>query len=109
MSISELYAILTLKHHLSPSYVLDEMEWYEINAIMKYEYYSTMDNWEAARMITYMIAQTNSKKKLTFQDIVKFYWEEEQEQHDTSISKEDIERLKIKAKQMMEWQKLQST
>ena len=82
---------------------------FEIRALLKYEYYSHKDDWEQSRMIAYMIAQTNSKKKLTFQDITKFYWEDEEEKHDTSISREDIERLKIKAKQMMEWQKLQST
>ena len=101
--------MLVLKHHLDPTYVLDEMEMFEIRALLKYEYYSHKDDWEQSRMIAYMIAQTNSKKKLTFQDITKFYWEDEEEKHDTSISKEDIERLKIKAKQMMEWQKLQST
>ena len=107
-----MYAILTLRMHLPPKYVLDEMEMYEVNALMKHEYSATKDNWEQARMIAYLIAQTNSKKKLTFQDITKFYWEKEEEQ-DTSISKEDIERLRkqaqayindIKAK---EWQKSQ--
>ena len=101
--------MLVLKHHLDPTYVLDEMEMFEIRALLKYEYYSHKDDWEQSRMIAYMIAQTNSKKKLTFQDITKFYWEDEEEKHDTSITKEDIERLKIRAKQIMEWQKLQST
>lgn len=101
--------MLVLKHHLDPTYVLDEMEMIEIRALLKYEYYSHKDDWEQSRMIAYMIAQTNSKKKLTFQDITKFYWEDEEEKHDTSITKEDIDRLKIRAKEIMEWQKLQST
>lgn len=88
-----------MKHHLDPSYVLDEMEFYEIRPLLKYEHYSHRDDWEQARLIAYMVAQVNSKKKLKFQDITKFYWEEEQEEHDTSISKEDVERLRKKAEQ----------
>lgn len=90
---------MVLKHHLDPSYVLDEMEFYEIRPLLKYEHYSHRDDWEQARLIAYMVAQVNSKKKLKFQDITKFYWEEEQEEHDTSISKEDVERLRKKAEQ----------
>lgn len=85
-----------MKHHLDPSYVLDEMEFYEIRPLLKYEHYSHRDDWEQARLIAYMVAQVNSKKKLTFQDITKFYWENNEE-HDTSISKEDVERLRKKA------------
>ena len=73
------------------------MEFYEIRPLLKYEHYSHRDDWEQARLIAYMVAQVNSKKKLKFQDITKFYWEEQQEEHDTSISKEDIERLRKKA------------
>lgn len=83
--------------HYNPSYVLDEMQWYEINAALKYIYYSYKDNWEQARLIAWMIAQTNSRKKLSFEDIVKFNWEKE-EIGDTSITKQDIERLKKAAK-----------
>ena len=103
--------MLVLKHHIDPSYVLDEMEFYEINALLKYEHYSHKDDWEQARLIAYMVAQVNSKKKLTFQDITKFYWEDEQDEHDTSINKRDIERLKQKAEAYItelnktEWQK----
>lgn len=90
--------MLVLRHHLQPQYVLDEMEMYEIRALLNYEYYSHKDEWEQARMIAYMIAQVNSKKKLTYQDITKFYWEnEEQEEHETSITKQDIERLRQRA------------
>lgn len=97
--------MLVLKHHLQPSYVLDEMEFYEIKALLKYEHYSHRDEWEQARLIAYMVAQVNSKKKLTFQDITKFYWENEQEEHDTSISRKDIERLKKQAEAYINGQK----
>jgi len=92
-----MYAMLVLKHHLDPSYVLDEMEMYEIKALLNYEYYSHKDEWEQARMIAYMIAQTNSTKKLSYHDITQFYWEKDDEKQDTSISRQDIERLREKA------------
>ena len=97
--------MLVLKHHLDPSYVLDQMEFYEIKALLKYEHYSHRDEWEQARLIAYMVAQVNSKKKLKFQDITKFYWEDQQEEHDTSITKEDIERLKKQAEAYIKAQK----
>lgn len=83
---------------LSPEYVLDKIEWYEINALMKYQYYAIKDNWEQARLIAFMIAQTHSKKKLKLQDIVPFAWDEDEENEDNKpITKSEIERLKARA------------
>lgn len=83
---------------LSPEYVLDKIEWYEINALMKYQYYAIKDNWEQARLIAFLIAQTNSKKKLKLQDIVPFAWDEDEENEDNKpITKSEIERLKARA------------
>lgn len=76
------------------------MEWYEIAAAMKYSYYSAMEQWEIGRLVAYMIAQSNSKRRLTLQDIIKFPWEKEEE-GDTAISKEDIERLKANAEKYL--------
>lgn len=80
-----------------PSYVLDEMKFYEVNAALRYSHYAYKDSWEQARLIAYFIAQTNSTKRLDIEDVIKFYWEKE-EKH-TSISKEEIERLKRQAAQ----------
>lgn len=74
------------------------MKWYEINALLKYAHYGYKDGWEQARLIAYMIAQTNSKKKLSFEDIVKFNWDNDSETEQTTvITKNDIERLNKKA------------
>lgn len=75
---------------------------YEIKALLNYEYYSKKDDWEQARLIAFMIAQTNSKKKLKFSDIANFYWENEQEKEDTAITREQIERLKQKSQNYLE-------
>lgn len=96
--------MLVLKHHLSPEYVLDKMEMYEIKALLNYEYYSKKDDWEQARLISYIIAQVNSKKKLKFDDITTFYWEKETtEKKDTEMTRENLERLKQQSQEYIKF------
>lgn len=73
------------------------MELYEVKAVMNYEYLAYKDSWEQSRLVAYMIAQTNSTKRLKLTDILKFQWEKEDA--DTAISNEDVARLREKAKQ----------
>ena len=73
---------------------MDQMEMYEVKAVMEYEYYANKEGWEQARLISYLIAQTNSTKQMKVTDILKFPWDNEA---DTSISNEDVDRLKQKA------------
>lgn len=89
--------MLVLKYGLNPSYVLDEMQWYEVNGLLKYEYFKNQEKWEQTRFMSYIIAQVNSKKKLKFDDIITFPWENENDK--TTTSKEEFERLKNKAKE----------
>ena len=96
-----------MRHGLSPKYVLDEMEGYEVKALMKYENNKKKDEWEQARLISYIIAQGNSTKKLKMDDIVKFYWEQESEQTETSIQRQDIERLRQRAQAYIKEQNAQ--
>lgn len=84
-----------------PEYVLDKIETYELNAAMKYSYYAVKDGWEQARLVAYIVAQSNSTKRLKMSDIVDFYWEKEYNIEDTKITKEDIERLKAQAQQYL--------
>ena len=79
---------------ISPSYVLDEMEWVEVNALFKYRHYGHKDAWEQARLITYMIAQVNSRKTLKLGDIIKFPWEDDADEQEQKVSAEDVKRLK---------------
>ena len=46
----------------------------------------------------YIFAQSNSKKKLSPQDIMKFPWDEVELEKNIEISNEDIQRLKEKSK-----------
>ena len=73
------------------------MELYEVKAVMDYDYLAYKDSWEQSRLVAYMIAQTNSTKQLKLADILKFHWEKDEAI--TSISNEDVARLRDKAKQ----------
>lgn len=64
---------------------------------MNYDYLAYKDNWEQARLIAYMVAQTNSTKKLKVTDILEFSWDKKEE--DTSISNDDVKRLQERARQ----------
>lgn len=82
--------------HYPPEYVLDKMEWYEIDAALEYQYYSYRESWEQARLVAYMLAQVNSpKKRLKLEDIIKFPWDNKEEVQ--PISEEEIKRLQKKA------------
>lgn len=80
-----------------PEYVLDKIESYELAAALKYQHYAVKDGWEQARLIAYIVAQVNSKNRLSIKDILEFPWEEDEEEKDTSITKEEIEALKAQA------------
>ena len=96
--------MLVMQCGYPPEYVLDKIETYELNAAMKYAYYAVKDGWEQARLVAYIVAQCNSKRTLKMQDILTFYWEKEQNNDDTKITKEDIERLKAQAQEYLKSQ-----
>ena len=54
--------------------------------------------WETARLNAYVVAQVNSRKHLTQQDICKFKWEDKEafvrKEDSIEISTQDINRLK---------------
>ena len=76
------------------------MQMYEVKAVLENLQHKNKTGWEQARMISYIIAQTNSTKQLSPTDIMKFDWDEAKEK-DTSISKDDIARLQAKANQFI--------
>lgn len=73
---------------------------YEVRAIMDYEYLAHKDSWEQARLVAYLVAQSNSTKRINLTDIANFYWEKENAgSTTTALSNADKERLKEKARQ----------
>lgn len=71
---------------------------YELEALINSLYQKNKESWEQTRLLAYIVAQVNSSKKLKPSDILSFVWDNEGGGN-TSISNEDIERLKRKAKQ----------
>lgn len=86
---------------MPPSYVLDEMDWYEVNALLKYRYYSFKEQWEQTRLVTYMTAQVNSKRHLKLTDIITFPWEKEEDEENTRVTDDDVKRLKAMAQEYL--------
>lgn len=89
------YGIVTME------YFLDKMKPYELSIICDSLHLRTKDSWEQARMVAYMTAQVNSKKKLKPSDIIEFAWEQQKNtKHQASnkpITQEDVERIKAMA------------
>ena len=81
----------------SIQYFMDEMQTWEINDMIENIPYTDRALWETARVNAYVVAQVNSKKKLTQQDILKFKWEDMSnlmhEEHIIEMSNADIKRL----------------
>ena len=72
---------------------------------MKYSYYRNKESWEQARLISYLIAQTHSTKKLKLEEIVKFPWEQKDEKQHISeqITQDDIDFLEKQAEEMKKY------
>lgn len=86
---------------LAPEYVLDEIQTYEILSLMKHSHYKNKENWEQARLIAYLIAQTHSSKKLKIEEIIKFPWEKEEHKEyiNEQITQDDIDFLEKQAEE----------
>lgn len=77
------------------------MKWYEVEACIKGLENKNKASWEQCRFLSYIIAQVNSTKKLKPTDILSFTWDKEDDNKNTMITNEDIERLKNKANQII--------
>ena len=101
ISIEEIYSLVVVESGIDPDYFLDEMKWYEVEACIKGLENKNKASWEQCRFISYIIAQVNSTKKLKLTDILSFNWDKEEDNKNTMITNEDIERLKNKANQII--------
>lgn len=80
---------------------MNHLEFWEADAILaniKYAYYN---EWEVCRNQMYVIAQTQSRKKLSPKGILKLPWDEENteniKENNTEVSAEDRARVIAKA------------
>lgn len=93
-----MYSILVLKCGINPGYVLDEMRFYEMEALFENLWMKDKESWEQTRLQTYITAQVNSTKKLDPQDLMTFPWEKKVEK--VVDTPEDIERVREEMKEM---------
>lgn len=97
--IHELFRILCFEFRVcSIDYFLDEMQDYEVNTIIQYLPYLDRNSWEQNRFSIYANVQMNSKQKIKPTDILKFAWDNTEEQ--ITITSNEIERLKNKSKEI---------
>ena len=80
-------------------YALHRAEFWEFDILFEKYWNDYKTKWEHTRFIAYVIAQTQSKKKLKFSDILKFDWDSE-EKTTEKISIETKENLINKMKQI---------
>ncbi len=84
-------------------YFLDQMKPYELQIICDSLHLRIKDSWEQARMISYVTAQVNSKKRLRPNDLITFAWEstdqQQAQQQEPTLTMEDVKRIKKAAKE----------
>jgi len=101
--MTEIACMLMYDAGLPPDYVMDRLQPWEIDPLLKYSYMRIRPGWEQARLCAYITAQANSTKRLTPSSIVGFPWDDEDdnEEHDTRMSNEDLQRLRKEAKEFI--------
>lgn len=79
------------------------MKIYEVESILKHYQYHSKTSWEQIRLISYILAQVNTKKKLKSTDIIKFNWDNAINDNITKqqMSESDIQLFRNKAKQII--------
>lgn len=87
---------------LSPEYVLDQIQSYEIKALVEFGYLRNKDSWEQSRLISYTIARANGTKE-KLENFLKFPWEEKQTvtPRQTEIDKKKLEQVRFMAQEII--------
>lgn len=75
---------------------MDDMKFYELSPILKNMNVSVKNDWEIARQLSYIIAQSQSTKKIKPSDIMQFPWDKgynNRPKKDVKITKELRDRM----------------
>ena len=81
-------------------YFMGELQQWEVELFYDNLKYANRPEWEQTRLLMYILAQTNSKKKLKITDLMKFPWDSEGEDVETiEDTKENRDKLRERAKQ----------
>ncbi len=78
----------------SPAYVLDYMQWYEIETAMKYQWLKSKEQWEIGRMTAVTTATSMGAKINSYTEFVQFPWEKDSTPTTNQLTTQDKERIK---------------
>lgn len=87
---------------ISPEYVLDRMEIYEISALFENRHLRHRETWEQSRMLSFVFAKSMGSKINGIRDIFSLPWDEETKKETIEEDYTQLDRLKAKAKWMIE-------
>lgn len=74
------------------------MSFYELEALMENLYLVDKSPWEMTRTLAYIIAQVNSKKKLSPEKILRLPWDSESSSDHTRLTDAEVARLEEERK-----------
>lgn len=98
-----MFRILVVQYKLvSAEYFMDKMQEWELYEFTNVIEYDNFISWQQTRLLMYIIAQVNSRKKLKLKDICTLPWEMEmeEEEHNIEMSNEDRDRLRKMAEDL---------
>ncbi len=77
------------------------MQLYELEVILDNLQLRHKQNWEQTRLLAYIIAQSNSTKKINITDVVKFSWDDTKNETIDIMTDDDKDRLKKKSDEII--------
>ena len=84
---------------VSPTHFFYEMTWAEAAAFMRGLHLRERDEWERTRRLMWAAIMPHSKKKLDYQDVIKFTWDEDYVDT-TKVDEGELERIRERAKKI---------
>lgn len=78
-------------------YFMSALQNFEVELLYENLKYADRPSWEQTRLLAFILAQVNSKKRLEMTDIMSFSWDEHYEEKNIEMSNEDRDKLRAKA------------
>lgn len=97
MSVSALYEEIVGRGGVSPAYFFEEMDFKECIVFMKGMRRKERSELENTRLIMWAVLQSQSRRTLELEDVMKL---EDEEDDETGVNQQELEELRKRAKQM---------
>lgn len=85
---------------VSPAYFFEEMDFQECIVFMKGMRRKERAELENTRLIMWAVLQSQSRRTLELEDVMKLEDEEDEEDDETGVDQQELEELRKRAKQM---------